>query len=125
MTRSSAPLYYLAAAWTTLMLAIGPPALANEAAWQALKSGGHVVLMRHTTPEQGQGKGNSPLRDATCAKERNLSQRGKEEAARVGKAFETRAILLGEVMSSPYCRTQDTARHAFGHVTPTRFLSLS
>lgn len=119
------PLVYMAASWASLMLAIGQPASANEAAWQALKSGGQVVLMRHTTPEQGPGKGNSLLRDATCAKERNLSRRGKEEAARVGKAFEARAIPLGEVMSSPYCRTQDTARHAFGRTTPTGFLSLS
>ncbi len=125
MTRPSAPLLYLAAGSAMLMLAIGQPALANEAAWQALKSGGQVVLMRHTTPEQGPGKGNSLLRDATCTQERNLSQQGKGEAMRIGQAFKTRVIPVGEVMSSPYCRTQDTARHAFGHVTPTEFLSLS
>lgn len=125
MSRSSAPLLYLAAGWAMLMLAIGQPALANEAAWQALKSGGQVVLMRHTTPEQGRGKGNSLLRDATCAKERNLSQQGKQEAERIGKNFESHSIAVGEVLASPYCRTQDTASHAFGHVTPTEFLSLS
>jgi len=107
------------------MLAIGQPASANEAAWQALKSGGQVVLMRHTTPEQGRGKGNSLLRDATCTQERNLSQQGKAEAVRVGQAFKNRGIPVGEVLSSPYCRTQDTARYAFGRVTPTGFLSLS
>lgn len=125
MIPSKAPLLYVTAGWATLMLAIAQPALANGAAWQALQSGGQVVLMRHATVDQGPGKGNPRLRDPTCAKERNLSQQGKEEAARVGKAFKTRAIPIGEMMSSPYCRTQDTARHAFGQTTPTEFLSLS
>lgn len=125
MTQTTAPLRCSIAAWGLLMLASGPPATANEAAWLALKGGGQVVLMRHTTPEQGPGKGDPLQRDATCAKESNLSQRGKEEAARVGNAFKTRSIPPGEVLSSPYCRTQDTARHAFGSVTPTEFLSLS
>ncbi|MDP1863925.1 MAG: hypothetical protein Q8K52_08470 [Thiobacillus sp.] len=125
MTRSSTLLLHMAASSAMLTLAIGQPALANEVAWQALKNGGQVVLMRHTAVDPGPGKGNPLLRDATCTQERNLSLQGKADATRVGRAFETRAIPLGEVMSSPYCRTQDTARHAFGHVTPTGYLSLS
>lgn len=125
MSLSRTPLRYQVVVWALLMLAIGQPAMANEAAWQALKSGGQVVLMRHTTPEQGPGKGNALLHDTTCAKERNLSQQGKDEAARAGKAFKSRTIPVGEVLSSPYCRTQDTARIAFGSTTPTDFLSLS
>ena len=124
MTRSSTLLLHMAASSAMLTLAIGQPALANEVAWQTLKSGGQVVLMRHTTPEQGQGKGNSLLRDATCAKERNLSQQGKQEAEPIGKNFESHSISVGEVLASPYCRTRDTASHAFGHVTPTGYLSL-
>ena len=112
-------------AWTMLMLVISQPAMANEAVWQALKGGGQVVLMRHTSPEQGPGKGNALLRDASCAKERNLSNQGKQEAARIGEAFKAHGIAVGEVLASPYCRTQDTARHAFGQATPTEFLSLS
>lgn len=125
MIRYSARLLHMTASLAMLILAIGQPALANEAAWQALKNGGQVVLMRHTAVEPGPGKGNPLLRDATCTQERNLSQQGKADAARVGRAFEARAIPLGEVLSSPYCRTQDTARHAFGYVTPTDYLSLS
>lgn len=125
MTRSCTSLLYLAAGGVTLMLAIVQPTLANEAVWQALENGGQVVLMRHTAVEPGPGKGSPLLRDATCTQERNLSQQGKTDAARVGRTFEARAIPLGEVLSSPYCRTQDTARYAFGHVTPTGYLSLS
>lgn len=114
-----------AAAGATLMLVISAPAIANEVAWQALKGGGQVVLMRHTTPERGPGKGNSLLRDASCAKERNLSPQGRDEATRVGQAFKTRGVAIGEVLASPYCRTRDTARIAFGSTTPAEFLSLS
>lgn len=125
MIQTTFPLRCTIAAWGLLTLAIGQPATANEAAWMALEGGGQVVLMRHTTPEQGPGKGDPLLRDATCTKERNLSRLGKEEAARIGNALKTRSIAVGVVLSSPYCRTQDTARHAFGEVTPTEFLSLS
>lgn len=125
MTLFTPPLRYMPALWAVLALTTGQAALANESVWQALKGGGQVVLMRHTTPEQGPGKGNALLRDATCAKERNLSQQGKNEAARVGQAFKSRGIPIGEVLSSPYCRTQDTARIAFGSTTPADILSLS
>lgn len=109
----------------TLLLGTGHAALADEAAWRALKTGGMVVLMRHASPERGPGKGDSLLRDASCARERNLSQQGKDEARRVGQAFEARGIAVGEVWSSPYCRTRDTARIAFGSAQPTDFLSLA
>lgn len=111
-------------ACATLLLWTGQ-ATANEAAWQALQRGGQVVLMRHTPPEQGPGKGNPLLRDPGCVRERNLSPQGKLEAARIGQAFRSRAITVGEVWASPYCRTMDTARIAFGQGAATEFLSLS
>lgn len=114
------------AAGTILLFAHGHAAMADEPAWDALKSGGHVVLMRHTRPEQqGAGKGNSLVRDASCVMERNLSSLGKQDAAVVGKAFKTRGIPVGEVLASPYCRTRETALIAFGSPTPSEFLSLS
>ncbi len=98
---------------------------ANEAAWQALQRGGQVVLMRHTSTEQGPGTGNSLLRDPDCAMERNLSPRGKREAERIGQNFRSHAITVDEVWTSPYCRTVDTANIAFGQGKAAEFLSLS
>lgn len=115
----------LIATWTTLLLATSHPAIANEGAWQALQDGGQVVLMRHTSPEQGPDKGHPLLRDASCAKERNLSMKGKQEAVRVGENFKSRSIPVGEVLASPYCRTLDTAKIAFGQAVATEYLSLS
>lgn len=106
------------------LLAWGHPALADDLAWQALRDGGKVILMRHAAVEPGRGKGNPLLRDPGCAKERNLSSQGREEAAKIGEAFTRRSIRIGDVLASPYCRTMDTAKIAFGQGTPAEFLSL-
>lgn len=108
----------------SLLLLASQPAVAEEALWQELKKGGMVVLMRHTSVEQGSGKGNSLIRDASCARERNLSAEGKAEAAQIGQAFNAHAIPLGEVLASPYCRTMDSARLAFGKALASEALSL-
>ncbi len=108
-----------------LLLATGQAAASSEAAWQALKAGGHVVLMRHAHLKSGPGQGDSLTRDPSCAKERKLSRLGKQVATRTGEAFKSRGIAVGEVLASPYCRTTDTARMAFGSSAPAGFLSLA
>ena len=93
----------------------------EEQIWKKLKVGGLVVLMRHTTTL----KENNPLLLApSCAKERRLSEKGKKEAARIGKSFTTKGVLINKVLSSPYCRTTDTGKIAFNKVEPVAFLSV-
>ena len=92
--------------------------------WSRLKNGGLVVLMRHASVDVGKGVGNPLLRDPTCLKERNLSEKGKKEAARIGEIFRARKIPVEDVLASPYCRTSDTAKIAFNRVHPVEFLSL-
>lgn len=101
-----------------------PPALANEDLWQQLAEGGKVVLMRHGAVMSGRGNGNSLLRDPSCKKERNLSSEGEAQARAVGKLFQARNIPIAEVRHSPFCRTTDTARIAFGTASPADYLSL-
>ena len=100
------------------------PALASDALWQQLAEGGKVVLMRHGAVMAGHGDGNSLLRDPSCKKERNLSSEGEAQARAVGKLFQVRNIPIAEVRHSPFCRTADTARIAFGSGTPAAYLSL-
>jgi phosphohistidine phosphatase SixA len=100
------------------------PVSANEALWQQLAEGGKVVLMRHGAVMAGRGNGNSLLRDPSCKKERNLSSEGEAQARAVGKLFQSRNIPIAEVRHSPFCRTADTARIAFGSGTPAAYLSL-
>lgn len=93
----------------------------EEQIWKKLKGGGLVVLMRHTTTL----KENNPLLlDPSCAKERMLSEKGKKEAARIGKSFTTKGVLINKVLSSPYCRTTDSGKIAFAKVEPAKFLSV-
>ena len=98
------------------------PVMADEALWSALKAGGKVVLMRHAAVERGA----SPLKytPGDCSQDMNLSQAGREQAKRVGEMFRARGIFTGEVLASPYCRTMDTARLAFGNVKPTEAMRL-
>jgi len=97
----------------SLLLAVPARAAADEALWQLLRSGGHVVLMRHaiTTPGVGDPAG---FRLDDCSTQRNLTDAGRDDARRVGAAFRSRGIPVGRVLSSPWCRCMETSRLAFG-----------
>lgn len=97
-----------------------PFASADEALWALLKGGGQVVLIRHalTTPGVGDPEG---MKIDTCSTQRNLSDEGRAHARQLGDAFRQRGIVVGRLLSSPWCRSIDTAKLAFGttpDVTP-------
>jgi phosphohistidine phosphatase SixA len=79
----------------------------------ALRRGGYVIYFRHaaTSPEQAD-TGDPKL--ARCEAQRNLSADGRRMAADIGSAFKALQIPVGKVVSSPFCRTVDTATLAFG-----------
>lgn len=85
----------------------------DEALWARLKAGGHVVLVRHalTTPGVGDPEG---FRLGECGTQRNLSEEGRSEAARLGALLRERGVPVGRVYSSPWCRCLETARIALG-----------
>src|SRR5688572_28986342 len=85
---------------------------ADDALWALLKKGGQVVLIRHavTTPGVGDPPGFT-IQD--CKTQRNLTAAGRKEAERLGAAFRQRAIPVGRVLSSPWCRCLETAKLAF------------
>lgn len=94
------------------VLSLASPAAASDAAWQALRAGGTVAVMRHA---RAPGTGDPPgFRLADCATQRNLSGEGREEARRIGEAFRSRSVPVERVLSSQWCRALDTARLAFG-----------
>jgi phosphohistidine phosphatase SixA len=102
-------------------LAMGTNRLAVDALWHRLKAGRHVVLLRHAST--GPGIGDPPgFRLGDCSTQRNLSQKGRDEARAIGAAFTRRTIPLGPVLSSRWCRCQETARLAFGRVEPAPML---
>ena len=96
-------------------------ALANdERVWAALKEGGKVILL--VDADHDVRPGLARLAPGNCAQEVNLSPRGVEQAKRIGEAFRAHGIAVGRVLSSPYCRSMDTGRLAFGHATAVQYL---
>lgn len=90
-----------------------PSAWADEALWALLKGGGQVVLIRHalTTPGVGDPDG---MKLGDCGTQRNLSDEGRAHARQLGEAFRQRGIAVGQLLSSPWCRSIETAKLAFG-----------
>ncbi|MEJ7931263.1 histidine phosphatase family protein [Ramlibacter sp. AN1015] len=88
------------------------PARADAAAWNALREPGAIVLFRHATAP---GVGDPvDMRLGDCATQRNLDDRGRAQARRLGERFEAEGIQVARVLSSRWCRARDTARLAFG-----------
>jgi phosphohistidine phosphatase SixA len=89
-------------------LLAAPTSASESAAWAALRSGGHVALMRHADAPGGAG---DPLGFdlADCSTQRNLSPKGRAEAVAAGKAFKDRGVSVAAILSSPWCRCLETA----------------
>lgn len=87
-------------------------ALADEAMWKLLQAGGQVVLMRHALTDPGVGDPEG-MRLQECATQRNLNAAGRAHAKRIGDAFRSRKLVVGRLLSSPWCRCIDTATLAF------------
>lgn len=100
-----------------LLLAVPARAVASEALWTLLKAGGQVVVVRHASTMPGVGDPPG-FRLDDCATQRNLSEEGRREAARIGAAFRVRRVPVGRVLSSEWCRCLETARLAFGGAEP-------
>jgi phosphohistidine phosphatase SixA len=93
---------------------LAAPVLANDApAWEALASGGHVLLLRHASTDPGVGDPPG-FRLGDCATQRNLSPDGRRQAREFGGRLAARGIAIGPVLSSRWCRCLDTATLAFG-----------
>lgn len=83
---------------------------------EMLQKGGFVIFLRHgTTPDYQEP---SPIDFTSCERQRNLNGIGRAQAVMIGEAFRELNIAVAEVLASPYCRTMDTARLAFGRVAP-------
>ena len=80
----------------------------DTAAWAGLRAGRLVALLRH--PAARGGAGAPPgFRLDDCATQRNLSARGRADAARIGARLRSEGIAVERILSSPWCRCMDTA----------------
>ena len=79
----------------------------EQAAWNGLRAGGHVALIRHALAPGTGDPANFTLGD--CGTQRNLSDEGRAQAARIGARFRKEDIASARVFSSQWCRCLETA----------------
>jgi len=80
----------------------------DEALWNALRSPGHVALMRHALAPGTGDPAAFTLGD--CSTQRNLSTDGRRQAEDIGARFRANGIATARVLSSQWCRCLETAR---------------
>lgn len=102
------------------LLALACPAWAqpSPALLQQLREGGYVLYLRHTSTDFSQNDSRMTSY-ADCSSQRNLTDKGREEARAIGEHVKRLKIPIGEVLASPFCRTMETARLAFGKAQAT------
>ena len=104
-------LWFVAALLSLVHVGASASTLADK-----LLSADYVLLMRHAyAPGVGDPPGYSLDR---CETQRNLDEQGKRQAERAGQWLRQQGIHQAQVMSSVWCRCQQTAeRLAYGPVT--------
>src|SRR5262249_3337576 len=99
-----------------LVLCVSSAAVAEDAAapedtetlWAALCAGGALGLVRPGATVGGAGDPPG-FRLDDCATQRNLTDKGRAEARRLGERFRSEDVAVGKLISSQWCRCQETA----------------
>lgn len=88
----------------------------SRALIQMLRNGGYVIYFRHADTKRSEVDVDR-INLKNCETQRNLSKRGREQSIAIGKAFRALGIRAAKVIASPYCRTVDMGKLAFGEIT--------
>lgn len=80
----------------------------EAAAWEALRSGDAVLMLRHSLAPGTGDPANFELGD--CSTQRNLNDTGREQARSWKPFLAEHGITEARVFSSQWCRCMDTAR---------------
>ena len=99
-----------------LTLVAGASAAAGPDLTRSLKAGGLVVVFRHAATDFSKPD-QDPVVVSDCSTQRNLSAQGRADARAIGRGVRRLGLPVGNVFSSAYCRTLETARLAFGRAT--------
>jgi phosphohistidine phosphatase SixA len=83
-----------------------------------LRSGGYILYFRHAATDLSRNDAQMTSFE-DCPTQRNLTDRGRADARVIGAAIRALGIPIGKVRASPFCRTIETARLAFGRAEPT------
>jgi phosphohistidine phosphatase SixA len=93
----------------------------NEILINELRNGGKLIFIRHA---YAPGGGDPVSFDINyCNTQRNLSDRGKEQAKNIGNFFLKNNISIDKIYSSQWCRCKDTSLIAFKKFKTKQFLN--
>lgn len=98
---------WFCAAILYVVAAVG--SVAADDPWSALRNGSKVVLIRHGATIGGAGDP-AGFRLEDCATQRNLTDKGIAESKAAGERMRAQKVPVGKVISSQWCRCQDTAK---------------
>jgi phosphohistidine phosphatase SixA len=93
---------------TGLTFLIAAGALADQAEFiDRLRSGGHILMIRHALAPGSGDPPNFKIRD--CSTQRNLDDSGRTQARRIGMWLRKNGIKSSRIYSSQWCRCLETA----------------
>ena len=90
-----------------------PQAQEPRAVAKSLQAGGYVIIFRHGGTNRDQAD-TDPFNLDNVAKQRLLSEKGREVALQVGAAYQKLGIPLGEVYTSKFNRAVETGKLVSG-----------
>nr|WP_230374391.1 histidine phosphatase family protein [Pontivivens ytuae] len=103
-----------------LVVVVSAPALAQAHAGLPprdlvafIREGGYIIFIRHAQTERDYADQVDAVM-GDCSTQRTLSEAGWRRAILIGSAFDRLGIPVGDVISSEYCRSWQTAALAFG-----------
>lgn len=89
------------------LLALAPTVAASDPGWQALSRPGTAAIMRHAIAPGTGDPANFRLED--CSTQRNLDERGRDQARAIGAAIRAAGVQIDRVLTSQWCRCRETA----------------
>src|SRR5262249_22670668 len=105
-------LFIVAVAGLALSVAANGQARPSDAQLvEALRGGGHVIVMRHGATFNDQAD-TDPLNPDNIAKQRQLNAKGEEAAKAFGQALKQMGVPVGKVITSYFNRAYQTAKLA-------------
>jgi phosphohistidine phosphatase SixA len=75
---------------------------------EAMKGGGHILMIRHALAPGTGDPANFQIGD--CSTQRNLDDRGRDQASAIGDWLRSKGIPSARVYSSQWCRCLETAK---------------
>ena len=93
----------------------------NKNLMKQLKGGEKLIFIRHAYAPGSGDPSNFNLND--CSTQRNLSEKGRKQAQKIGDFFKNNKIKIKKVFSSEWCRCKETALIAFNKFETKKFLN--